>query len=170
MDFPKPEEYAEYYSRYMKYIPVDKNIIDVLREGSDNLQSLIGSLTEEKGNYAYAEGKWSVKEVLGHLADVERVMAYRALCIARGEKQPLPGFEQDDYVAVGGFNNRDLASLAEELLQVRNSSIALFKNFKEEDGLRWGKASGYDATARAFMFIIAGHELHHIKILKERYL
>lgn len=170
MNFPEPGEYAEYYSGYMKNIPADKNIIEVMTEGRDNLQSLIRNLTEEKGNYAYAEGKWSVKEVLGHLADVERVMAYRALCIARGEQQPLPGFEQDDYVKTGGFNNRSLSSLADELLQVRNSSLALFKSFTAEDGLRRGKANNYDTTARAFMFIIAGHELHHVKILKERYL
>ena len=170
MNFPEPGEYAEYYSGYMKHIPVDKNIIEVLMEGRDNLQSLISSLTEEKGNFAYAEGKWSVKEVLGHLSDVERIMACRALCIARGEQQSLPGFEQDDYVKTGGFNKRSLTSLAEELLLVRNSSLALFKTFTEEDGLRWGKANNYNTTARAFMFIIAGHELHHMKILKERYL
>jgi len=170
MNFPEPGEYADYYSGYMKYIPEDKNIIEVLQQGRDNLQSLIDSMTEEKGNFAYAEGKWSVKEVLGHLADVERVMSYRALCIARGEKQSLPGFEQDDYVKAAGFNQRSLTSLAEELLQVRNSSIALFKNFTDEDGLRSGRANNYDTTARAFMFIIAGHELHHMKILNERYL
>ena len=104
------------------------------------------------------------------MADVERVMSYRAMCIARGEKQSLPGFEQDDYVRSADFNKRSLGSLAEELLQLRNSSLALFGTFSEEEGLRWGKANNYDTTARAFMFIIAGHELHHMKILRERYL
>lgn len=170
MNFPKPGEYADYYSGYIQQIPENQNIIKVLEDGRDNLQTLIKSLPEEKGNYAYAEGKWSIKEVLGHLADVERVMSYRAMCIARGEKQSLPGFEQDDYVRVAGFNKRSLDSLAGELLQLRNDSITLFRSFTEEDGLRWGKANNYNTTARAFMYIIAGHELHHMKILKERYL
>lgn len=170
MNFPEPAEYADYYSGYMKYIPEDENIIEVLQHGKDNLQALISSLTEEKGNFAYAAGKWSVKEVLGHLADVERVMAYRAMCIARGEKQSLPGFEQDDYVKAAGFNKRSLTSLADELFHVRSSSIALFKSFTDQDGIRSGKANNFTTSARAFMFIIAGHELHHMKILKERYL
>lgn len=170
MNFPKPDEYPDYYSVYIQHIPEDQDIIKVLEEGRDKLQEMISALPEENGNYSYAEGKWSIKEVLGHMADVERVMTYRALCIARGEKQSLPGFEQDDYVNVAGFNKRSLSSLAEELLLLRNSGIALFRSFTEEDGLRWGKANNYDTTARAFMFIIAGHELHHMKILKERYL
>ena len=170
MNFPKSGEYPDYYSVYIQHIPDDQDIMEVLEDGKDNLQKLIGSLPEEKGNYAYAEGKWSIKEVLGHMADVERVMSYRAMCIARGEKQSLPGFEQDDYVRSADFNKRSLGSLAEELLQLRNSSLALFGTFSEEEGLRWGKANNYDTTARAFMFIIAGHELHHMKILRERYL
>ena len=170
MNFPKPGEYPDYYSVYIQHIPEDQDIMKVLEDGKNKLQKLLGSLPEEKGNYAYAEGKWSIKEVLGHMADVERVMSYRAMSIARGEKQSLPGFEQDDYVNVAGFNKRSLTSLAEELLLIRNSSIALFRSFTGEDGLRWGKANNYDSTARAYMFIIAGHELHHIKILKERYL
>lgn len=170
MNFLEPDEYPEYYSGYIKLIPKDKNIIDVLEKGRNNMQLFIKSLPEEKGNYAYAEGKWSIKEVLGHLADVERVMTYRSMCIARGEKQSLPGFEQDDYVKTGEFNKRTLAGLAEELLLLRNSGLVLFKSFSEEDGLRWGKANNYDTTARAYMFIIAGHELHHMKILQERYL
>jgi len=170
MNFPEPGEYAEYYSGYIKLIPKDKSIIDILEEERNDMQRFIKSLTEEKGNYAYAEGKWSIKEVLGHLADVERVMTYRAMCIARGEKQSLPGFEQDDYVKSGEFNKRSLSSLAEELLLLRNSGLVLFKSFTEKDGLRWGKANNYDTTARAFVFIIAGHELHHMKIMRERYL
>ena len=170
MNSPNPGEYAEYYSGYVQHIPENKNIIEVLEDGRDRLQELIKNIPPGKGDYAYARGKWSVKEVLGHLMDVERVMAYRAMCIARGEKQSLPGFGQDDYVKTAGFNRRSLASLADELLHLRNSSLALFTSFTEEDGLRWGKANNYDSTARAFMYIIAGHELHHMKILKERYL
>ena len=169
MNLPKPDEYAEFYSGYMKNIPHD-NIIKLLEEGRDNLQSLIKSISEEKGNYAYDQGKWSIKEVLGHMADVERVMAYRAMCIARGEQQSLPGFEQDDYVNTADFNKRSLSSLSEELLSLRNADITLFKSFDDETMMKKGIANNYTNTVRAFMFIIAGHELHHIKILKERYL
>jgi uncharacterized damage-inducible protein DinB len=170
MDFPRPDEYAEYYSGYMKYIPGDKNIIQVLEEGRDIMQSFVASLTEENGNYAYAEGKWSVKEVLGHIADVERVMSYRAMCIARGEKQMLPGFDQDEYVKRADFNKRSLDDLADELLYIRNGSLTLFRSFDEETVLRKGNINNYETSVRAFMFIIAGHELHHMKILRERYL
>ncbi len=169
MNLPKPDEYAEFYSGYMKNIPHD-NIIKLLEEGRDNLQSLIKSIPEEKGNYAYDQGKWSIKEVLGHMADAERVMAYRAMCIARGEQQSLPGFEQDDYVNAADFNKRSLSSLSEELLSLRNADITLFKSFDVETMMKKGIANNYTNTVRAFMFIIAGHELHHIKILKERYL
>jgi uncharacterized damage-inducible protein DinB len=169
MNLPKPDEYAEYYSGYMKNI-YDDNIIKVLEEGRDKMQALIKSLSEEKGNYSYTEGKWSVKEVLGHLADVERVMAYRAMSIARGETKSLPGFEQDEYVKNAGFNKRSLHSLAEELLQLRNADIILFKSFNDETLMRKGTANNYVTSVRAFLFIIAGHELHHINILKERYL
>jgi uncharacterized damage-inducible protein DinB len=169
MNLPKPDEYAEFYSGYMKNIPHD-NIIKVLEEGRDYLQSLIKSIPEEKENYAYDQGKWSIKEVLGHMADVERIMAYRAMCIARGEQQSLPGFEQDDYVNTADFNKRSLSSLSEELLSLRNADITLFKSFDDVTMMKKGLANNYTNTVRAFMFIIAGHELHHIKILNERYL
>ena len=169
MNLPKPDEYAEFYSGYVKNIPHD-NIIKVLEEGRDYLQSLIKSIPEEKGNYAYDQGKWSIKEVLGHMADVERVMAYRAMCIARGEQQSLPGFEQDDYVNTADFNKRSLSSLSEELLSLRNADITLFKSFDDVTMMKKGLANNYTNAVRAFMFIIAGHELHHIKILNERYL
>ena len=170
MEFPKQGEYSDYYSVYINQIPDVDNIIDVLEAGREKLNSLIKSIPEEKGGYSYAPGKWSIKEVLGHIADVERVMAYRALCIARGEKKSLPGFDQDEYVASADFNSRPLSSFAEELLHLRNSNITLFKTINEEKMMRWGKANNHDVTVRAFMFIIAGHELHHMKILQERYL
>ncbi len=170
MEFPKQGEYADYYSLYINQIPDDDNIIKVLEDGRENMQSFIKSIPEEKGNHSYAPGKWSVKEVLGHIADVERVMAYRAMCIARGETKPLPGFEHDDYVASADFNSRSLSSFAEELFHLRNSNIALFKSFNDESLMRWGNASNHDVTVRALMFIIAGHQLHHMRILKERYL
>ncbi len=170
MEFPKQGEYADYYSVYINQIPDGNSIIKVLEDGREKMQSLIRSIPKEKGSFSYAAGKWSIKEVLGHIADVERVMAYRAMCIARGEKKPLPGFEQDDYVASADFNSRPLSGFAEELLHLRNGNIALFQSLNDEALMRWGMASNHDVTVRAFMFIIAGHEIHHMRILRERYL
>lgn len=170
MEFPKKGEYADYYSVYINQIPDSDNIISVLEQGKEKMQSFIKSIPEEKGIYAYAPDKWSVKEVLGHIADVERVMAYRAMCIARGEKKSLPGFEQDDYVAAADFNSRSLSGLAEELLHLRDSNLSLFRSLSDQSLMRWGTASNHDVTVRAFMFIIAGHEIHHMNILKKRYL
>ena len=170
MEFPKQGEFADYYSVYINQIPDDDNIIKVLENGREKMQSLVKSIPEEKGDHSYAPGKWSIKEVLGHIADVERVMAYRAMCIARGEQKSLPGFDQDEYVASADFNSRSLSDLAEELLHLRYANIALFKSLTGETLMKWGKANNHDVTVRAFMFIIAGHELHHMRILKERYL
>ncbi len=170
MEFPKQNEYADYYSSYINQIPDSDSIIKTLEDGREKIQPLIRSISEEKGSYSYAAGKWSIKEVLGHMADVERVMAYRAMCIARGEKKSLPGFEQDDYVASADFNSRPFSGLADELLYLRNGNIALFRSFNNVTLMRWGTANNYDITVRAFMFIIAGHELHHMRILRERYL
>jgi uncharacterized damage-inducible protein DinB len=169
MNLPKPNEYAEFYSGYINEIPHD-NVIKLLEDGRDELQSLIRSLPEDKGSHSYAEGKWSIKEVLGHIADVERVHSFRVMSFARGETKSLPGFEQDDYVREADFNTRSLASLADELKHLRNANIALFKSFDEKTLLRKGLSNNHLFTVRAFIFIIAGHELHHLKILKERYL
>ncbi len=170
MNFPEPNEYAGYYGIYINNIPKDVNIINALEHGREKVQSSIKSIPEEKGNFSYAEGKWNIKEVFGHIADVERIMAYRALCIARGESKSLPGFEQDDYVRTADFNKRSFGSLAEELLHLRNSNIFLFKTFSDEILIRRGLANNKEITVRSLLYIIAGHELHHLKILKEKYL
>ncbi len=169
MKRPSDNDYAPYYADYMKHIEGD-DIIKILSDQLVEDKKLFDSISEVKAAYAYAEGKWTIKEVVGHLIDVERVMAYRALCIARGEKQSLPGFEQDDYVENGKFNKRTLKNLIEELKLVRESNLVMFKNFDEEMLERRGTANNFEVTALSFLFIIAGHQMHHIKILKERYL
>ena len=169
MPRPTENDYAPYYKDYINYIEGD-NIIKILRDQLSRTVKLVKSIPEEKGNYAYAKGKWSIKEVLGHITDSERIFAYRALCIARGEEKSLPGFEQDDYVREGNFNNRTLASLIDEFMQLRKSNIDLFTSFSEDALNRRGLANNYEVTVRAFLFIIAGHEFHHINILKEKYL
>ncbi len=165
---PKPEDYDAIYSGYISLIG-DDDIIEVLKEQRKTSEKFLKTFTEKQGNYSYADGKWTVKEVLGHVIDTEKIMAYRALSFARGEKQSLPGFEQDDYVAESNFNKRSLADLINEFITIRESNIILFKSFNEEILIRRGTASESEVTVLALIYIIAGHEKHHMKFLKERY-
>ena len=165
---PKPEDYDAIYGGYISLIG-DDDIIEVLEEQRKTSKKFLKSFTEKQGNNSYADGKWTVKEVLGHVIDTEKIMAYRALAFARGEKQSLPGFEQDDYVAESNFNNRSLNDLINEFLTTRESNIILFKSFDEEIFKRRGTASDSEVTVLALIYIIAGHEKHHINILRERY-
>lgn len=166
---PKVGDYDPYYSSYINFYE-DENILDVLEEQVKSSEKFLKSIAEEQGNFSYADRKWTIKEVIGHIIDVERVMAYRALSFARGEKQSLPGFEQDDYVAETDFSNRTLNDLIDELKAVRKSNIILFKSFDERILERRGNANGVEVTVLALIYIIAGHEKHHIQILKKRYL
>ena len=166
---PAKEEYAAYYEGYINLVEGD-DPIKVMEIQGVKTYELINGLSEEQANHKYADGKWSVKEVIGHVMDTERVMAYRALCFARGEKQKLPGFEQDDYAAAANFGKRRLPEIAAEFRLVRNANIAMFKSFDEATLNKIGNANGKDTSVLAFLYIIAGHELHHIKIIKEKYL
>lgn len=166
---PSANDYAPYYSRYIDLIE-GENILHLLNEQSIKTQQILNSFPEWKGNYAYADGKWTVKQVIGHLMDVERIMAYRALCIARNEKKPLPSMEQDDYVREGKFNERELFDLNYEFRLIRETNMLLFKSFDEEVLRRKGIAAEKEVSVLALLFIIAGHEKHHIDILKEKYL
>lgn len=166
---PLEKDYAPYYKSYIDNVDGDI-ILDILNKQNQLTQNVLNSFSEHKGNYRYAPGKWTVKEVVGHMMDTERVFAYRALCIARGEKQPLPGFEQDDYVKEGNFNKRDLFDLNYDYRLLRESNLLLFKSFDDKMLTRRGTASGYEVTVNALLFMIAGHSFHHIEILKTRYL
>ena len=165
---PKTGDNNPYYDRYINLIG-DDGIIEVLEEHSKTSEKFLETFTEEQGNYSYADGKWTVKEVLGHIIDTERIMAYRALAFAKNEVQSLPGFEQDDYVAESNFNNRSLVDMINEFSTVRESNIILFKSFDEKILNRRGTASESEVTVLALIYIIAGHEKHHMKILRERY-
>lgn len=165
---PSEKDYSPHFKSYVDQIKTD-DILNVLEVQLNTASKLFSDIPEEKGNYAYAKGKWSIKEVLGHVIDSERVFAYRALCIARGEKQSLPGFEQDDYVEEADFNKRTLSNLIEEFSLVRKSNLVLFKTFLEKDLNKRGVASENEVTVRAILFIIAGHGMHHINILKDKY-
>src|SRR5579872_7366224 len=156
---PLPGEYeAEYIKNYIDLVK-DDDIIKALQEQCITTNKFLKPLPEEKGNYAYAENKWTIKEVLGHVIDCERILAYRALCISRGEQQSLPGFNHNEYVKKGNFNKIKLSDIADEFRLLRESNIALFKNFDEKQLLLSGVCNGKRITVRAILFMIAGHEL-----------
>jgi hypothetical protein len=166
---PEPGDYAPYYENYIKLVE-DGDILKILNEQSKKTQDVLNSFSEHKGNFRYADGKWTVKEVVGHLLDSERVFAYRALCIARGEKKSLPGFDQDDYVNEGNFNGRELFELNYEFRLLRESNLLLFRSFTTEMLKKRGFANETSVTVLAVLFMIAGHEKHHMKILREKYM
>jgi hypothetical protein len=166
---PAKTDYGEYYQKYIDLVK-GEDIFRILIEQNLESQNILNSFSESKGNRSYAEGKWTVKEVIGHMMDVERIFAYRALCIARGETKPLPGMDQDMYVTNGNFNKRQLFDLIYEYRLLRESSILLFGGFDKSVLQNRGNASGYDVTVLALMFMSAGHEKHHLNILMERYM
>jgi DinB superfamily len=168
MKRPLEGDYAPFYANYIKNVPDD-----ALKAFEDQLYTtnvFFKSIPEDKIDYRYAEGKWSIKEIVGHLIDNERVMSYRALAISKNEKQSLPGFDENDYIRESNYSERNYSDLVEELKKVRESNILMFKNFSEEIFDRRGVANNSEVTVRAILFIITGHELHHINIIKERYL
>jgi len=165
---PESSEYAVFYEKYVALVP-HADILSGLEAQRLQMTQLLTACSERDGNFRYAPEKWSVKEVIGHLTDCERIFAYRALRIARGDATPLSGFEQDDYVRMAGSGRRQLQALAEEFSVVRNSSIALYRSLDDESWLRRGSANNNEISVRALAFITAGHELHHRRILEERY-
>lgn len=166
---PGTDEYAPYYGTYIGKVP-DGDLRAMLASQLAETLALIRSIPESRGGHRYAPDKWSIKGVLGHLADSERIFSYRALRIGRGDTTPLPGFEQDDYVPMGNFDARTLRDLADELAAVRQATIHLFAHLDHAAFERRGTASGNPVSVRALAYIIAGHELHHVGILKTRYL
>lgn len=166
---PEQGDYAPYYENYIKLVEGD-DILRILNDQSKITQDVLNSFSEHKGNYRYADGKWTVKEVVGHLLDTERVFAYRALCIARGEKKSLPGFDQDDYVKDGNFNRRELFELNYEFRLLRESNLLLFRSFAPEMMKKRGFANETSVTVLAILYMIAGHEKHHMNVLREKYM
>jgi len=166
---PEPTEYAPYYEKYVSLVPAG-DIAATLAAQLDTTLALWRSVPEELGTHAYAPGKWSIKEMMGHVIDTERIMAYRALRIARGDQTPLPGFEQDGFIANSNFNAHTIAELADEFAAVRSANLHLFKHLSADELQRRGTASDNPISARALGFILAGHELFHQDILKTRYL
>lgn len=166
---PNANEYNPYYETYVGKVG-EGNILAILSQQKQDIAAFFRGLSAERWDYRYAEDKWTIKEVLLHIIDTERIFAYRALRIGRGDSTPLPGYEQDPYVIKSGAQARTAASLVAEFEAVRAASLALFNHLSEDAWEELGTASDSPTTPLALAYIIAGHELHHVKIIKERYL
>ena len=166
---PQTNEYAPYYEKYVSLVP-EGDVVTTLSRQLDDTLSFLRGLTEAQGNSRYAPGKWSIKELVGHIIDTERIVAHRAFRFARNDQTPLPGFEQDDYVRVGNFDNRRLSDLADEFEQVRRATLSLLRSLDDDAWLRRGAANETEVSVRALAYILAGHETHHMQIVRERYL
>lgn len=166
---PERNEYAPFYEGYVSSIPED-DVTGVLEAQSAELEAMIDGLSEEKGMFAYAEGKWTIKELLGHIIDGERVFGYRLHRISHGDTTPLAGFDQDIYVNNGRSHLRTFRDLMDEFTAVRRANLCLIRSLRNEDWDLAGTASDASVTVRALTFIMAGHMRHHLRIMKERYL
>ena len=169
MNRPNETEYAPYYQSYIDQVS-ESDILPVMRSQMDELDVLLGRVEPHQETYRYAEGKWSIREIVGHLIDGERVFGYRAFCIARGEQQNLPGFDQDDYMLTSHYDQAELEDLISELRLIRLGNIAMLRTLDEEAWSRIGVANNNSVSVRALVFVMAGHVRHHMNVLRERYL
>jgi hypothetical protein len=168
MERPKETEYAPFYAGYVALVP-EADILSVLERQVEEIRHLAASVPADRETFRYAEGKWSVRQVLGHLVDSERVFGYRAFCLSRGELAPLPSFDENRYVAAARFDAMPLRDLADELALVRGSNLVALRRLEPREWERVGTVSGKAMSVRALAWIMAGHPRHHLKILRERY-
>jgi len=166
----QPDEYAPYQEAYIKLVDDNYSLFEELEISVHNLIHFVREIPMDKYDYRYAEGKWVIKDILQHIIDSERIFAYRALRFSRGDETSLPGFDENLYAANADGDNRSINDLLTEMSAVRHANIMMFKSFSEEALLRKGVGSGYTVSVRAFGFLMIGHQNHHIKIFKERYL
>jgi len=166
---PGPGEFAPYYARYIDLVP-DGDVLGTLAAQIHTSLGALRAVAPQDSLKRYQPGKWSIREVVGHMIDVERVFGYRALRFARGDATPLAGFEQDDYIAPGKFDARPWPDLLSEFETLRSSTLWMFRGFDQEAWQRKGTASGNPVSVRAISYIIAGHERHHMRIVREKYL
>lgn len=167
MNQPQPNEYSGHVKTYISLVSGD--VIELLQRQATTFPELISSLAE-KADYAYAPGKWTIKEIVGHVIDTERIFVYRMTAFARAEQAALPGFEQDDYVTNASFRNRSLSDLIEEFTLLRKANLYFFRSLSEEELDRSGIASDRNISVRAILYATAGHLIHHTQIIKERYI
>ncbi|HXJ85778.1 MAG TPA: DinB family protein [Candidatus Binatia bacterium] len=165
---PEPNEYAPYHDRYISLVQ-GTDIVGTFESQRRQMLVLLCGRDDKDGDFRYAPDKWSLKEVLGHVCDSERIFTYRALRIARGDRTPLAGFEQDDYIRNGPFAQLPLAELIEDYIAVRRATLTLFRNLDEPAWTRRGIANNVEVSVRAIAYLTAGHELHHRRILEEKY-
>lgn len=168
-DRPGADEYAPYYGTYINQVPAG-DLLAILAGQIPEIMTLLRPLSEEKAAFAYAPGKWTIKEVVGHMIDAERVFSYRAVSFARADATPLPSFDENAWIGPARFNDRSLTSLVDEWVAVRSAAIALFAGLPVEARTRRGNASGKDVSVRALAYILAGHVSHHLQVLGDRYL
>lgn len=169
MNRPESEEYGSYYEPYISQV-TESDIVAAMREQLEEVKKIFSGITEEQANYAYAEGKWTIKEVIGHLSDDERIFSYRALRISRADQTPIEGYEQDGYIENANFSGMSLSDLVEEFVLLRKANLILFENLPAEAWTRRGTASGIGISVRALAYLMVGHVRHHLNILRERYL
>jgi hypothetical protein len=165
---PDPTEYAPYFERYISLVPREK-ILSVLEGQPAEVRRALGGLSEEQAGYCYAEGKWSIREVVGHLIDTERVFGYRALCVARGDTTPLPSFDEKAYSRNAPHDDYPLAELLDEFETVRKGQILFYRHLRLEDWTRMGVANNLPVSPRALAYNLAGHLIHHLNGLRDNY-
>jgi hypothetical protein len=165
---PDPSEYAPFFERYISLVPREK-ILPLLEAQPAEVRRMLGGLSEEQAGYRYAEGKWSIREVLGHLIDTERVFGYRALCVARGDTTSLPSFDEKAYASNAPHDDHPLAELLGEFETVRKGQILLFRHLRPEDWTRMGVANNNPISPRAMAYNMAGHLMHHLNGLRDNY-
>ena len=166
---PAANEYVPAYEGYISLVP-EGDLFKTLEQQLEETLALLRAIPEAQADSRYAPGKWSIKELVGHLIDSERIFGYRALRFSRNDSTPLPGYEQDDYIRNAGFDKCKLAELASEFEHVRRGNLYMFRHLDEEAWQRRGMANDAEISVRALAYIIAGHELHHVGILRTRYL
>jgi hypothetical protein len=165
---PAENEYGASHAAYVALVP-EEDILSVIEQQSSVTQKLLSGLDETRARYRYEDGKWSVKEVVGHMIDTERILGWRALAVGRGDSQPLPGFDENEYVLNARFDDWKLGDLSEAYALARRSTIVFFRNLPDEGWSRAGTANGFSVTVRGLAWVIAGHERHHLNVLRERY-
>lgn len=165
---PQPSEHSPYFSRYIDLVP-DGDLLSLLEDQHRVTRGMLASLTPEKAKYRYADNKWSVTEVVGHLADTERIFSYRALRFARGDGTPLAGYDENAYTPAGRFDERSLGDVLAEFTAVRGATAALLRGLLPDAFSRTGQADGKPVSVRALAYIIAGHERHHLNLFRSRY-
>jgi len=169
MDRPTEKEYAAYFGKYIDLVPKG-NVIKIMEKQNEQFCEFLAQVSEKKADYRYADGKWSIREVIGHMIDAELVFLYRALRFSRNDSTKLAGFEQDDFIAHSNYSQQSLTDLIEQFYLLRKTSVSFFKSLSKAMWSNKGTASGNQGTVRAIAFIMAGHVIHHMQIINKKYL